>query len=1604
MTLTLPGQDDRQGHLFEPAVFAEIRERSLSAADRGRQFEELMRAAFEANPEYDFEAVWLWDDWPQRKSHGFGADIGIDLVARQRNGDLWAIQCKFYDGTTVPTSGIASFLSTALGKHAPFDQTLLVTTGRVTDAARTKLRNAGTRLVDLAELDGWDVDWRACWADPGSLQWGERKTPREHQQDALDAISKGFQEHRRGTLVLPCGTGKSLVAMWAAEELAGAGGQVLYAVPSIALMGQTMREWAQNRTVRHQYIGVCSDPSTGKMPRGAAEDIASVTMPVSTRQDDIAQRLSLPVPHDEMRVVLTTYQSLPAVAGAIRKANDTIRADGHVFSPFDLFVCDEAHRTTGIESAERKADQATGFHLAHDDTALPARCRLYMTATPRVFTAAAKQKAAVRSTAAGRDLDSFSMDDETVYGPRFHEMTFSEAIDRELLTDYRVLIVAKRADRFEHGDAFVEVLRAEDSQGKTAARGGLVAEGYATKLLGVLDAMAAPRTTGAETGRVSGEISERTGDPLRTAILFTNTVNRSKTVAERGRYPELLGDDTSLLEAISADLHSKHPDRDVIGIRADHMDGSTRAGKRARQIGWLRDTAQSGTATCRVLSNSRVLSEGVDVPSLDAVVFMDPRRSAIDVTQAVGRAIRKSPGKEHGYIVIPVVVPEHSELDDETVLRGRGFDVVWEVVRALRSHDDRVDLWLTDLVEPPITVRPDPCLGCDRDSCRWCNQPAPDPDDLVGPQELPFPQRIKQELERQVFSRMIDVCGDKQMWPTWGKNAAEVCEQVRRRLNVLLSQPHTWARFCSFVAALRETAGPHVTDADALEMVAQHVVTIPIFDALFADSGFAKENPMSRAMDGLLARLGDIPEHEAVELAGFGMAQRLFEAELKPLTRAYKTMRDMLSADITPTRKVDLMREIYDGFFQHAMKATTEKLGVVYTPVEIVDFMIRASDTICRKHFDRGLTDEGVNILEPFTGTGTFLHQMLTIDSADRQPIIRDEDLARKYGHELHATELVLLAYYVAALKIEAGMEARDGFADGQFSQFANIVHGDTFLINDTAAGRRLEGVDDNTQAARDQAELPIWAIISNPPWSSGQDGAQEDNENLQYPALSERVRDTYSAAHRELTGRAPGGNSAGNLYVKAIRWATDRIGHPRPAEAQSTSRLPGIVAFVHPSSLATGTALAGMRSVLRDEFTDIYVVNLRGDAYKSGDEFAREGDKIFGGGSRNAAQVTFLVRDPSRVPEDGAARLHYAEVPEYCDLDAKFEWLAGLAPGTESFWDRFDEVPVNGRHDWVNLTDGSFDELPIPVCLPGHDSDVGVAVRLHARGVATSCDAYVYDFDRDELIVKMQAFIAAYERARRAVHERRVPLEVATANDEVDVIKWHQTLRQSVKANKRIEFDETRIRRVLYRPFQQMWLYEDDRILSSVKTVAKMFPTPQHNTDEDRSVSGPTQAAGGGFSSAAHPRGHASEPSPADAYPISTTSTEAGERSPGNDSREGPGSGGHAGCPCGDELPSRPESSLGECAGIESGPASDATAIAGGGAHRPNPTASVRSRRNRMAARPMQHRSANTSRCPQPAILISGTSNMTFQALASNRMPDLAAIKGSQQTRTLPR
>ena len=1463
--------DDATGH-SGPAVARIIRQGGGTPQDQGRRFEIVMARAFERSPQYSqrFAQTWLWADWPERERLGFGGDSGVDIVAREHTGDLCAIQCKLYEpGSKVPTKDINSFLAEA-GKRA-FSSSILVCTGDLTGPAWNKIRDASKHceVITGYDLDHWAVDWNEFTDDPEHAEF-DCVTPREDQVEAVSKIYEGFEQADRGKLIMPCGTGKSLVSLWAAEKCVGPGGRVLYMVPSLALMAQTMRVWAahRDRSIPHQYVSVCSDPRAGRRRGDHGGNLSELMSTPTTDSDNLSEKLRRRPDSQAMEVWFCTYQS----AGVLTKAFGMIPDSERQKAGLDLMVCDEAHRTTGMDLT-KKEREGTGsnrspFTMCHDDACIPARKRLYQTATPRVFTDRQRAKLADDTTGS---INSFSMDDECTYGKTLYEMTFAEAVELDLVSDYRVLVIGAdevELERIAAGDMdLTELPRTKE------AKRAKIDTNYLAKLLGCWDAMATPYSSGREARSVAGQV-QYAEDCMRTAISFSNTVNASKGIAGRDWFTL----EDSLWETISRGVADKHaqPGRKFLSLVSNHIDGTRSSLERGALLSKLEEYSQQDRGTgeagqeseqpeAMVLSNAQLLSEGVDVPALDAVLFMEPKKSPVQVTQAVGRAVRKAPGKMFGYVVIPVVIPKGFAMSDDEVLSSSDFKAVWEVVRALRSHDERVDYWVNDqraaspidVIVPPSTI--------------------PGHSEESQTEQLEQMRlRFQGEIESKISSRLVEECGDRQMWPSWGREAAVVCRRVRRRVTEMAGgdakTDQAATRFGEFVDGLNKAVGGEVSREDAIDMVAQHVVTMPVFDHLFAEARFADSNPISKAFNSLLDDWsGRMTEGESFPGDCSSAADWLFGDLLRPLERNYRTMQKMFETSHTPAEKVDLLRQIYDGFFSFAMKKQVKSLGIVYTPVEIVDFMVRAVDAVSRKHLGSGLTDEGVHVLDPFAGTGTFLYRLLTVKGPDGNYLIRDKDLVRKFhgmcvtedwgrctpgkgvhedckAIELHASELVPLAYYIAALKIEAGYAERS--EDGKYRLFDGIVLRDTLASTreDYDHGLLGSGLSDNATMAKIQDRRLATVVIGNPPWSSGQKSAGDDSQNIEYDDVAGEVNGTYLAKHREVTGKSPGGNAYGNLYVQAIRWASDRLHREIVRFRDGTTKIEtGIVAFVHPNSLSTATSLAGMRAALRDEFTDIYVVNLRGDAYKSGEEAKAEGLNVFayvempdgsevrhGTGSRNGVQITILVSDPDNIPSDGLARLHYAKVPEYSGLRDKFDWLEALGTGTDEFWDKFEQIPIHqsvprsDQHYWDPAPDPTFYEMPIPLCEAARGEVVseGVAVSLHARGVATSCDAFAYDFGRRTLVAKIQSLIEEYERVRTSVHQGKISVDEAVNSSDASKIKWHGKLKTCMEQNKPLKFDEDRIRRVLYRPFQQMWLYCDDNIISAgLKNMERMFP-----------------------------------------------------------------------------------------------------------------------------------------------------------------------------------
>ncbi|MCY3854652.1 MAG: DEAD/DEAH box helicase family protein [Thaumarchaeota archaeon] len=1324
----------------------EIRLKAINSAQKGRLFERLMKIALQQHPEYEdqFQQIWLWNEYPNRD----GGDIGIDLVAQYTEdygGGKCAIQCKFYDSNLIPNSEIDKFLASAVS----YDKRILIATSNYSAVSQRKLVNSNTTVITIDDLNDWIVvDDTFSFNRIENLKLKKDKfIPRYHQKEVLQKVAKWFsQGNVKGRLLMPCGTGKSVTALWLTEQNLGMGKRILYLVPSISLMAQTMKVWASQKSLKHRYIGICSDQKAGKDEEDI--DLTELSMPVTTDASKINKALQENHP-DSLVVTFSTYQSLSKICQAQERGAPQ----------FDLVICDEAHRTTGVEKSDSSDNS---FLLVHNEEKLRASHRLFMTATQRVYTQAVKSKAA------GKDLGLYSMDDEDQYGQIIYEMQFGQAVDNGLLADYQVVVIAYDADQVR------------DLQNEYTIREGVnIDTDDCISMIGLWDALADPFTEGYTKERPAGVVHE---NHCRQGLVFTNSIKKSKLVAQH--WPKIT-------EAYINKFKHKYNDGQSLDIDVEHVDGNMNAFERHKKLTWLKNRPEYTKS--HLITNAKCLSEGVDVPSLDAVLFVDPKSSEIDIIQSVGRVMRISKTKKIGHIVLPVVVPQDQILQSHEYLTSSAFNTVWKVLRALRSHDERLNAYVNSI----HSANKVPIKIFDRTVKKETENKT-----VVESQQLV----ISEEFAEQVASAIVENVGDRQYWPTWGTKVGQISKNIEERIiNLVESHDSIRIAYGKFSEEIEKTLKTKVEEKYLSAMASQHVVTMPVFDALFGDDKFSTHNPISKAIDDFLNEINQL----------LGQTGALV-IETEELNRFYDRIRLQIAQIDNSQARLEILKNLYESFFKYAMPEITNQLGVVYTPNEIVDFMIKFVDSICKDNFNRekGISERGVNILDPFTGTGTFIYRLLTAFSEEENFFIRDEDLNHKFKNELQAKEILLLAYYIACLKIEEGYRYRCPSLD-QYVEYQGATFTDTFKDSDKRTTFSFNRLKYNNDRVQKQNEIPIQIIISNPPWSSGKDSAHEKLANIEYPELQARIKETYVKRQGEITGKSLGGNAMGNLYIKAIRYASDWVKEIKKDQTNYGS----IVAFVHPNSLTDGTSLAGMRASLMQEFTDIYVVNLRGNAYKSGEEFKKEGDKLFGGGSRNGVQITFLVRNPQK---SSSANLHYAEVPDYSSLQAKFDWLSEIK---DIHSDKFTKVQPDKKANWTNITDGSFEKL-IPIC--PDKINTNTIIKKYANGITTGLDNYVYSFSKTTLINQIKAFIDEYNKAFHLFHSQNIPLDQIINESATNVIKWTHDLKATLKKKESLEFDKNRIRQVLYRPFVKMWLYEDERILARVKTISAMFPKNQ--------------------------------------------------------------------------------------------------------------------------------------------------------------------------------
>ena len=1398
----MPQDKPLQNKLSFTRILDKYRDESISQRDKGNKFELLMLRYLKTDPIYasTLSEVWLWDDFFAKDQFG-GKDVGIDLVAETTGGSFWAIQCKCYKADAkIDKPAVDTFLATS-GKtfkdkdgnkvHFAFRLWLDTTEHGFNREALNTLENQDPEFhrVGLLELENAMVDWDRL--DKGS--YGEnaqvkKKSPRDHQKEAIAKVHEYFKDdsHDRGKLIMACGTGKTYTSLCIAEKETDSKGTILFLVPSIALLGQTLREWTADAKEPIKPICICSDSGVSKMSRkndneGDGYSVTDLALPASTNVPTIIKQLELAkYKKGGMTVVFSTYQSIEVISKAQKKINSCHpeRSEGSKGEGpfvFDMIICDEAHRTTGATFA---GTEESNFVKVHDNNFLQAKKRMYMTATPRLFSESSKKKAEEGS------VEICSMDDPKLYGEEMYRIGFGEAVEKQLLSDYKVLVLT-----------IDPMAMTESLQLSLATDSGEMLSDDEAKLIGCFNALS--KITLVD----DHQLKETDPQPMKRAVAFSQNIKISKEIVDIiNKLKE------SYYEALKPEARKQ-----TVRVEAKHIDGGMGASSRDELLAWLKADIDDGD--CHILNNVRCLSEGVDVPSLDAVLFLSARDSEVDVVQSVGRVMRTAPGKKYGYIIIPVIVPA-SEKAEDALNNNERFKVVWKILNALRAHDDRFNAMVNKIQfntrEPGKSLTGGRVGISDGINHGQTDTENLDPAKRVKQKEIQDQLELKfQELQGAIYAKMVEKVGSRRYWEDWAKDVADIAKRHEDRIRKLIAvDGKPKKQFDKFLTALKKNLNPGVDAEQAIEMLSQHLITKPVFEALFEDYDFAKNNPVSRALQRVIDAVESTTE----------------DVDKRSLENFYKSVKLRAEGVESAEGKQKIIIELYDKFFKSALPKTVEKLGIVYTPVECVDFIIHSVNDVLRQEFGRKLSDENVNIIDPFTGTGTFITRLI------QSGLISKKDLERKFKKELKANEIVLLAYYIASVNIENAYH--DVMGSEEYTPFEGICLTDSFQLGEKIdqedCGEDIFPV--NGPRARAQKRVPIQVVIGNPPYSVGQKSGNDNAQNQSYPDLDKRIEDLYAKDSSATSVKA-----LYDSYIKAFRWASDRI----------DSKNGGVIGFISNGGWIDSNGMDGFRKCLEKEFSKIYVFNLRGNARTQGELRRKERDNVFGQGTRTPVSITILVKQPTSLStkdsrhseqrEESCAErnehkavIKYYDIGDYLSREQKLKIIHDAESITHL---QMETLHPNEHGDWINQRNESFGKWTPIEPEKKFDEKSRSWFLTNSLGVATGRDVWAYNYSSTKLKSNVHKMQKAYNAEVKRLQTEKVDLKQLDSWVDSDPahIAWNRNLKQSLEKFHLMNIPSNAYYESMYRPFckQSLCFHKDFNAMQYM--LGRLFPTPDY-------------------------------------------------------------------------------------------------------------------------------------------------------------------------------
>ncbi len=1169
---------------------------------------------------------------------------------------------------------------------------------------------------------------------------------------------------------MACGTGKTYTSLKIMESLDPK--ITLFLAPSIALLSQTFREYAQEKSEPFYASIVCSDDKVGKGKKNKNDDdtddinFSELPNKPSTCPEDILSVCEKAQKESKRFIIFSTYQSALRIQEAQRMGLNEI----------DLIICDEAHRTVGAMYSSNERDDKNSFTLCHSDEHIQAKKRLYMTATPKVYSESSKARA--------KESDNviYSMDDADTFGEEIYTLNFSQAIALDLLTDYKVIILAVRKENLSGVTNSVnkKISRLEAEGTKLDKK--LINNEFVCKIIGTHKGLAKQDVIALDDENKEDCDLQNKNDttPSQRAISFCKSINTSKRIKDSFE---------TIMECYNEELKKKSFKNLTISI--DHIDGTMNCKVRLEKLEELNAFKPN---TCKVLSNARCLSEGVDVPALDSIVFFDGKSAMVDIIQAVGRVMRKAKHKKRGYIILPIALEESEIKNLDEAVNNTNFKNIWKVIKALRSHDpslvdeatfrEKIKIFGSDDSNNDETNQDDEELQKDK-----TDKTKQDPKQA---QKTLFDAILLQDLANAVYNVMPTKLGDRNYWENFTKKTGNIARTLNSRLkDIFEKNPEI---FHGFLDSLRGNIHSNIKEDEALDMITSHIITKPIFDAIFGDN---IKNPISKALDKMVEKLSTLG----------------LQGETKDLKNLYESVKTEAMHAKSQKSQQELIKNLYNTFFKVAFRKQSEKLGIVYTPIEVVDFILRATNGILKKHFNTDFNDKNITIFDPFTGTGSFIARLLSKENE----LISDEALKEKFLNNLFAFDIVLLAYYIALINITQAAQNRDG----SLKNFKNIALTDSLDFyeekNDKGVFDLFKDLEENKEIKTTIEKQNIRVIIGNPPYSAGAKSENDNNQNLSHPKLEKRVYEKYGK-----NSTAKVGATTRDTLIQSIYMASELL------------KDRGVLGFVVNGGFIDSKSADGFRKCVAKEFAHLYVLNLRGNARTSGEERKKEGDGIFDSGSRATIGLIFFVKDTS--VKNSA--IHYYDIGDYLKREEKLNRLANFS-NLDAI--PFETITPNNKGDWINQREDGFEKL-IPLKRDKKLQNPSV-FDINSGGVASGHDPWVYNFSPDALMLSVQKCMDTYnadlkrfnESFREAFKQRAKGVKSADLYKQLNdkeittdktKIAWTRALKQEFIKNKNLqESHKDRIRLAMYRPFNKSWLYFDKNLNERQSQLPKIFP-----------------------------------------------------------------------------------------------------------------------------------------------------------------------------------